>query len=767
MKNDLPTADNTLLPNEPEKPPGEIRPPVRESWWNRGWIPALLLIAITLLAYQPVWRAGFVWDDDVMLTGNRFVQAKDGLGTIWFSTELPDYFPMTSTALWLQWRLWGDNPLGYHVVNVLLHALGAVLWWRVLRRLTIPGAWLAAGIFALHPVNVESVAWVTEIKNTLAMVFYAAALLAYLRFEDARFAGSHERERVDEVRAPLAHARSYVSEFWYTVALLAFVLALLSKTAVAPLPVVLLGLAWWRRDRIDLRDVWRAVPFFAIAAVLALVTIWFQQHRAIGGSLVREDDFGTRLAGAGWAVWFYLSKVILPVNLTFVYPRWQINGTAVLSYVPALVAAVGLVACWRFRRQWGKAWLVGFGYFVILLLPVLGFVNISYMRHSFVADRWQYFALIGPVALAVAGLTIALRRSAAGERILQPVLSAALLLVLGGLTWRQSRMFTDMDTLWAITAARNPNCAVAHNELGTGLLHRGREDEAIARYQKALAIEPSYGLAHHNYGCALLKLGRVDEAIDRFQKALIFHKGFYPAEHYLGVALLRQGRVEEAAVQFGKTLQMQPDFAEAHYHLGNLRLQSGQTDEAVAHFRKAVALQPTSAEALNDLGVALSQKGQFDEAFSHFQKALELQPDFAEAHNNLGKILQQHGRAAEAVAHYRAALKLQPDDPDTLCNLSWVLATAPDPAVRSGFEAIFFAQRATQRAQAEDPFALRSLAAAYAENGRFAEATTTAQRAVQLAETQSNAGLAGALRFELELYGRGAPVRDAVPPPRN
>jgi Flp pilus assembly protein TadD len=734
----------------------------RDSWWNRGWLPALCLLAITCIAYQPVWHAGFIWDDDVMLTGNRHVQAADGLGAIWFSTELPDYFPMTSTALWLQWRVWGDNPLGYHVVNVLLHASAAILWWRVLRRLAIPGAWLAGAIFAVHPVNVESVAWITEIKNTLSMVFYAGALLAYLRFEDARSISSHERERVDE--SPLAHARSYHQTLWYLAALGLFILGLLSKTAVAPLPVVLLGLAWWRRNRIERRDVWRSVPFFVAAAVLALVTIWFQQHRAIGGALVRDDDFLTRLAGAGWAVWFYLSKVIAPVNLIFVYPRWEIDGKSLLAFIPVILAMAGLVVCWRSRHRWGRPWLFGLGYFAVLLLPVLGFVNISYMRHSLVADRWQYFALIGPIALAAAGLTLGVGRIASAGKLLLPVLSAVLLLALGTLTWRQSRTYSDLDTLWQATVSRNPNCAVAHNEIGTGLLHQGREEEAIARYQKALALMPTYGLAHHNYGCALLKLGRLDEAIDRFRKALVHHQGFYPAEHYLGVAFLQRGRMDEAAAQFEKTLAMQPDFAEAHYHLGNLRLQSGRIDEAILHFQSAATLQPTSAEAVNDLGVALCQKGNFDEALPCFRKALELQPNFAEAHNNLGRIFQQGGASADAVSHYRASLKLQPDDPDTLSNLGWVLATAADPSVRSGLEAMIFAQRAMQRTGGKDPLALRTLAAAYAECGRFTEAATTAHQAAQLAEQHGITGLAAALRSEQTIYGRNSAVREGAVP---
>ncbi len=770
------------------------------SSWRHGWLYGLFLVAATLIAYGPVWHAGFIWDDDTFLTDNPVIKSADGLYRLWCTASTPDYFPMTSSLLWLEWRLWGKNPLGYHLVNVLLHALSAVLLWRVLQGLKIPGAMLAAALFALHPVNVESVAWITERKNTLAMFFYLGALLSWLQFEDS------------------GKGR------WHGLALAGFALALLSKTAVAPLPFVLLGLAWWRRGRVGGKDVRRIVPFFVMAAVLGLVTVWFQYHRAIGPEVVRADGFWSRLAGAGWAVWFYLYKAWLPLKLMFVYPRWQIEAGNVLSYIPLLVLAAVFVLGWRSGRPWGKALCFGLGYFVVMLLPVLGFVNIYFMDYSLVSDHWQYFAMIGPLALAAAGIETALAALTGANKWVTGVCCATLLAGLGALTWKQCGVYADSETLWQTTLGLNPNAWMAHNNLGYDLLFKkGQVNEAMTHFKKALELKPDDAQAHNNLGVCLSREGRMDEAIAQYEKALEIRPNYPQAHNDLGLCFFLKGRMEAAIVQYKKALELQPAYADAHYNLGNILGQQGHTDEAITHYQKALELNPDFAAARVNLGNSLSQLGRINEAIAQFQKAVELKPDDAEVHYNLGNSLSQLGRMNEAIAQFQKAVELKPDDADAQSNLggcyfqlgrmneaiahyqivlklkpasaetqnnlglsfflagrmdeailhyqkalqikpdyaegeknlAWVLATCPQAGLRNGNRALQLAQQANKLTGGGNPIVLHTLAAAFAEVGRFGDAVQTVQKAIELARTAGQQDLAAQFNGELERYKAG------------
>lgn len=456
------------------------RPAPATCWRNPCWIGVGLLL-LAFAVYAPVWHAGFIWDDDEFVWNNPVFKAPHSLRQIWAGSGTPDYFPMTYTMLLAEWKAWGSNPLGYHLVNVLLHGVSSIFLWRSLERLKIAGAPLAAAIFAAHPVNVESVAWVAEGKNTLAMFFYSAAVLCWLKFDESR------------------------TWRWYGLALGGFALALLSKTAVVTLPFVLLGIAWWRHGRLEWKAVLPVIPFFAVAGALGLVTVWFTRHHVIGTYVIRTDNFWSRLVIAGWAVWFYLYKALIPLHLMVVYPRWHADLANPASYLPLLLLATALGGVWRLNN---KGPFFALAYFVVMLLPVLGFLNIAFMRFSLVADHWEYFSIIAPitaVAWAIRG---------------RPWLGGGIVLVLGLLTLIQCRMYQNIQTLWETTMRQDAKSWVAQCELGTLLRQKGQTDEAIDRFEKALKINPSYGKAHMNLAYALLQKGREDQAIAQFQHAV-------------------------------------------------------------------------------------------------------------------------------------------------------------------------------------------------------------------------------------------------------
>jgi Flp pilus assembly protein TadD len=669
-------------------------------WWDRGWPFGLFLIAATLIAYLPVWHARFVWDDDLLLTANPLIKSSDGWWRFWCTTKTPDYFPVMSSTFWLEWRLWGMNAAGYHIANVLLHAVNAILLWQLLARLEIPGAKLAAAIFALHPVNVESVAWIAELKNTLSFFYFALSLLAFLKFD------STGRWR------------------FYWLAFGAFLFSLLSKIEVAPLPFVLLGIAWWRRDRIEWKEIWRTVPFFAAAFLLGLVSVWFQYTRAIGHDIVRTDDFWSRLAIAGRAVWFYFYKALLPLDLSPIFPRWHTDAVNWISFVPGLLLAAGFFACWLFRARWGKPLLFGLGYAVMMFLPVLGFLNIYYFRFSFVADHWQYFSIIGPIALAAAGITMALDHFGRSKIFY----CGALLLLLGFLTWRQADIYLNTETLWSATLVKNPDCAIAHNNLGFVQLQDGKVDEALGHFEKAVLLQPDDANAQKNLGSALLEKGRVDDAIAYFQEAL----------------------------------RLKPDDSGAHNNLGFSFFKKGRTGDAIAEYQKALKIQPDDPGVHHNLGLAYFKEGLADEAMLEYQKALEAKPDDAEVHNDIASVLSKNGSEAEAIQHWQKALEIKPQYMPAQNNLAWALATNPDASLRNGAKAVQLAQQANQSSNGKNLLVLRTLAAAYAETGQFTTALTIAGQALQLAATEQNLTMINSLQAQMKLYEAGQPFHTAA-----
>ncbi len=583
---------------------------------NNPLLGACVIILITFIVYIPAMRGGFVWDDDSFLTNNPLIKADDGLYRFWFTTEAPDYFPLTSSTLWLEWRIWGMNAFGYHVVNILLHILSSLLIWLILKRLKIPGAWLAALIFAIHPVNVESVAWITQRKSTLPMAFYLLSIFLYLKFEETGLRRT------------------------YGFSLGSFLLALLSKTSVVMGPFVLLGCAWWQRGKITIKDMIRSIPFFVLSGFLSLTTIWFQYNRSIGDDIVRTDGFLSRLAGAGWAVWFYLYKAILPLKLSFVYPRWSIDASSFVSFIPGLFLVVLIVLFWWYRKSWGRPFLFGLGYFIVVLFPVLGFFNIYFMRYSLVADHWQYQSIIGIIALITGvGWHLFAGRP---EKTRQAALAVLVVVIglLGIQTWQQGHIYENQETLFLDTIAKDPGCWMAHYNLGHTAQDQERFSEALSYYAQAQRIQPDNPDPFNNMGNVLLKQGKVDEAIDSFSKALRIKPDFADAHYNLGIALERKGNPHQAIAHFYEALRIRPTFAEVHNNMGNILAINGRPHQAVVHFYQALRIKPRFADAHYNLGLVLKRLGKLEEAADHFREVLRIRPDYPKARQHLENILQ-------------------------------------------------------------------------------------------------------------------------------
>ena len=772
--------------------------------WERGWLKGLSLLIAVIVAYQPVWQGKPIWDDDAHLTPPG-LRSPQGLARIWIEPGVTQqYYPLVHSIFWVEYKLWGDTTLGYHLINISLHAFSALLLWKILRRLQVPGAYLAAAIFALHPVGVESVAWISEIKNTLSGAFYLGAALAYLRFDRTR------------------------NWKFYFVTLGLFLLGLMSKTVIASLPAALLMVFWWQRGKLSgKQDVLPLIPFFVVGIGTGLLTAWVEWKFVGARGSEYDFTFIARVLIAGRVIWFYLGKLIWPADLIFIYPRWHVSQTVWWQYLFPFMVLLVSVLLWLLSRR-NRAPLAAWLFFLGTLFPALGFFNVYPFCYSFVADHFQYLASIGPIALAAAGIAIFFHSLMNKRQFLEPIVCGTLLLVLGVLSWRQSGMYTNIETLWRTTIARNPDCWLANNNLGGYLYNKGNIKEAIEHYQRAIQIDPNYAEAQNNLGAALAAEGRFDEAIENYHKAIQIRPNFAYALNNLGMALAARGRFDDAIENYRKAIQISPNFADALDNLGAALTVKGKSDEALGYYRQALAIDPNFAGAQNNLGILLAKQGQITEAIEYyqkaielnparaefyynlgnllatqnrtaeaveqFQKALEVEPDNAKVHYNLANIFTAQGRRNEAIEQYQAALKQMPDsvhahyqlglllqiegkpaaaiaqfqkalelDPHhTLAqnNLAWVLATCPDGSLRNGAQAVTLAQQAAQSSRNQSPEILDTLAAAYAEAGLFAEAIETAKRALDLSLAHNNKPLTEAIEAQLRLFEVNSPYHE-------
>jgi tetratricopeptide (TPR) repeat protein len=608
----------------------------RSSW---NWFFGAALLAVTFCAYQPAWNGKPIFDDVMYLTNTVELRSFSGLAHLWTEPQTTrQYHPLLDTVFWVEDKLWGDSMLGYHLVNILIHAVAALLLLKILRQLRIPGAWLACTIFALHPIQAESVAWLSELKNTLSGIFLFASVLVYLRFDQDRSARS------------------------YTLVLLLFSLGLMVKAIVAILPAAVLIAIWWKREKLEWkRDVVPLIPFLVLGIAAGIFTAWME--REFAGAKGEAFDFSPieRLLIAGRAFWFYIGKLFWPANLVLIYPRWNVDASVWWQYLFPVAALGFYVFAWAFRRQW--RWLLaGPLFFGVAIFPMLGFFNISFFRLSFVADHFQYIPSIGIIIPVSAGLAVLLTRWHGWHRTAGFAFCFALLAALTVLTWNQSHMFRDAETCYRTVIEKNPQSWEAYIEIGRALFDKGLLDQASTHFQKALEISPN---------------------------------------------------------------------------------------------------DPSSKKrAYNSLGNVLLKEGRVDEAISDFEKALESDPNYAAAHTSLGSAYHRKGRLKESIVHYQKSLALLPRAASAHNNLAWMLATCSDPSLRNGPQALALAQRANNLSNGSNPAFLRSLAAAYAENGQFSEAIETAQRALQFSSKTTRRDLAQAIQNELKLYQAASPYHE-------
>lgn len=620
----------------------------RENAHLRSWAWGAALVVLVGVAYAPVWHAQLLgYDDNDYVVHNPTLRGLGGLWEMWTRPlSLPQWYPVAHSVYWVEYQLWGLRPLGFHLVNVACHAAAAVLLWRVLLQLAVPGAWFAAALFALHPVCVESVAWVSELKNVLSLALGLGAMGCYLRFWPPE----------EPSPAPVS-LRQWVN---YGLALLLFALALLSKSVVAPLPAVLLVIHWWKRGDLSWQTVRPLVPFFALSVATGLLTIWLEKHHVGAEGEDWTLSIAERWLVAGRAIWFYVGKLVWPSPLMFIYPRFVIDSGAAWQYLFPLGVLVAFAALWTLRGRIGRGPLAAVLIFCGLLVPALGFVDVWPFRYSFVADHYQYHACVALVTLVASVATLAARRYLPEN--LSIFAAGGVLLLLGMLTFRQAELYENLGTLSADNVAKNPDSWVAHLNLGVYLESDGKGAEALSEYREAVRLNPRAPDAHGALGFMLLQAGQPEEALEQFQAALAIMPEFARAIYGKGVLLLNEGKLDEAQKHFEHVIERRWDHADARQALATVLASKGQLDQARDQLLKALAIDPSFPEAHLLLGRILAQQGDLPGAQRHLEQVLEADGGQLDALNGLAQIGLELKQYDQAAAYARRVLKVRPDD---------------------------------------------------------------------------------------------------------
>lgn len=668
---------------------------------KKNWLLGLVLIAITFVAYASSFRNNYIWDDDKYLYANPLISQKGfvGLQSIWLdSRATPQYYPLVFTSYWIEYRLWGLDPLGYHVVNILLHAFSALLVWRVMVRLKVPGPWMIAAVFAVHPVMVESVAWVTERKNTLSLVFYLLALHSWMRYcpldRDLR-----------------ASRRQWG---WYGATILFFIAALLSKTVACTLPAAIALLIFWKRHAIHWRDLVSLLPLFVLGVLMGLQTAALEQHHVGATGSQWNFSFGERCLIAGNVATFYFIKLLAPSELTFIYPRWTIDAFDPLYYLgPAFVLTM-TISLTAARKRIGLSPLTAWLFFIGTLFPALGFFNVYPFRYSFVADHFQYHASIGAIALVVGSACWLMHKVFHDRGKTVPVtLGGVALLGMAAITFSHATIFRDEQTLWEDTIAKNPEAWIAHNNLGQIYQRQVDLERARQRFEDAARLAPDVIETRMNFGNALLDLDQPTRAIREFKAATEIDSRRAAPYVSLGLAQRRLGQIDDARANFA--------FAREVY-------------------RKII--QQRIADGLTWYGLGRAEQGldDHDAAIKALSIVLAVETDHEGRAELLCLIAASHlatGRDAMAVSLLEGALKESPQHFDASLRLALAFASSENPAVRDGIRAHAIARELCIRVGSRSPryvLCIRALTAAYAEIGDFERAEEAARLGAELAK---------------------------------
>ena len=585
---------------------------------------------------------------------------------MWFQLgATKQYDPLVFTTFWLEHRLWGLDPLGYHAVNIAFHAVNVLLLWALLRRLRVRGSWLAAAVFATHPVFVQSVAWVSELKNVQSAFFGLLCLLAYVRFS------------IPEEAAP--RSRGVPEWRFYALSLALFAAALASKPTVVSLPVLILLVIFWKRGEVRRADVLAVVPMMAMSFALGVVAIYVERNFARATGAAWEMPILERFLVAARSVWFYVGKLVWPVPLIPNYPRWEVSARVWWQYVPLVAAAVVMAALWLGRKKLGRGPFVAAAGFTALVAPLTGLFTVAHHLYSFVADHFQYHA--APVLLALAAAGVASLRTRLGRRGRVAGIDAAcglLLAVLILLSRRHTQAFLSEKARCLDILSKNPTAWVAMNNLGVALNAEGNPQEAVRWYREALRVRPVYPEAQSNLGVALVAMGDAKGAIRHLEEALSIWPAYANGRNNLGTAREAAGDVPAAIRQYREAVRLDPDHAQARNNLARLLARTGGSEEAIHHHREAVRIRPDWAEAHRDLGTTLASAGRVPEAIASFQEALRLRPGDAASSNGLGMALASSGRLEEATRRFEEAVRADPLLAEAHNNLGTSLASRGD-----------------------------------------------------------------------------------------